>query len=102
MRRLGVYFRRTTDRFLILLHNIEHIFLSVAQQEERALCGYDSNRQPVYDPKVPVAYDASGKQVTFYGYDSDGYPVYDPQTPLAYDTDGNPINSSDRPRSGTR
>ena len=85
-------FRRTTDRFLILLHNIEHIFLPVAQQEERALCGFDSNRQPVYDPAIPVAYDTLWNPVKFYGYDSAGYPVYDPQTPLAYDTDGNPIN----------
>ena len=77
---------------MVFIANIEAIFISTGQQEERALDGYDSNRQPVYDPTVPVAYDASGKPVTLYGYDSNNYPVYDPQTPLAYDTNGNPIN----------
>jgi hypothetical protein len=86
---LDFCFRRTTERFIILITDIERIF--------NPLRGYDSNRQPIYDPKVPLVYDASGRPVIFYGYDSDGYPVYDPQTPHAYDTDGKPIKSAIAP-----
>jgi len=87
-------FRGTRERFMRLLDNVERIFLPAPQQEEQTLCGYDADRQPIYDPAVPVAYDISGNPVEFYGYDADGYPVYDSQTPLAYDAEGNPIQEA--------
>ena len=87
-------FRRTTERFMRLIGNMESIFQPSVQQEEQALYGYDAAMQPVYDPAVPVFYDVSGNPVEFYGYDADGYPVYDLQTTLAYDTEGNPIQES--------
>ena len=94
---LDFSFRRTTERFMRFLTNLENMFMPGAQQEGSPLCGYDKKRQPVYDQAVPVAYDASGNPVEFYGYDSDGYPVYDSQTPLAYDAEGNPIKSATGP-----
>ena len=84
-------FRRTTERLLILISNIESIFISTDQHDERTPYGYDSRRQPVYDPAVPVAYDVSWTPVILHGYDSGNYPVYDPQTPITFDTARNPI-----------
>lgn len=96
-------FRRTTERFVILLSNIENIFQPnplppspppLEASPALTLYGYDTNRQPIHDPAVPVTYDASWNTVTFYGYDSDGYPAYDPRTTLAYDTEGKLLRSA--------
>jgi hypothetical protein len=87
-------FRRTIERFVRLMADLEYIFQPSAKQDEQLFYGYDDAMQPVNDPAVPVAYDVSGNPVEFYGYDADGYPVYDSKTPLAYDVEGNPVQGT--------